>query len=114
MNKLLLLTSIAAISCTGFNQINLTVTEFNPKKNQCHLSDKLNRVKIDCDSSVYMGDVFKLVPTEDTINVFKVKAYSEFNTGMTNYHVRNGKSKIIFKDSSNRWTLDSKFKLIKK
>lgn len=115
MNKLLpFLILITFSSCARIDKLTLTANRVDYKKCKYHLSGRMNHLTLKGDFDIHKGDKFKLVPTdEDTGIVFKLNAYSPYESDMSDYYVKRKNAVIVFRDSSNKWSFDSKFKLVK-
>lgn len=115
MKKILPLLLIFGISsCARIDKLTLTTKGVNYKKCKYYLSGKMNHLTLKGDFDIQLGDKFKLVPTDEDIGiVFKLNAYSPYESNISDYYVKRENAIIVFRDSSNKWPFDSKFKLVK-
>lgn len=115
MKKLLPFLLIFVISsCVRIDKLTLTTNRVNYEKCKYHLSSRMNHLILKGDFDIHKGDKFKLVPTdEDSGIVFKLTAYSPYESDMSDYYVKRKNDVIVFRDSSDKWNFDSKFKLNK-
>jgi len=116
MNKLLLfiILSISITSCTRIDKISLTVKKVDDSKCKYHLSDKINHLTLKGGYDFKFGDKYKLESTDqDTGLIFYLKSYSSYESNLCDYYIKSGKSVIVFRDSIDKWSFDSKFKLVK-
>jgi hypothetical protein len=115
MNKVFLFLSLLSISsCARIDKLTLTTNRVNYKKCKYHLTGRMNNLTLKGDFDIHKGDQFKLFPTnQDSELIFTLNSYSPYESDMSDYYVKRGNSVIIFRDSSNKWNFDSKFKLVK-
>jgi len=115
MNKLLpLLVLISFSSCARIDKLTLTANRVNYKKCKYHLTGRMNNLTLKGDFDIHRGDQFKLVPTDqDSGLIFTLKANSPYESGLSDFYVKRKNAVIVFKDSSDKWSFDSKFKLVK-
>jgi len=115
MNKIVILLSILTFSsCAKIDKMTLTANRVNYKKCKYHLSGRMNNITLKGDFDIHKGDQFKVVPTyQDSGLIFTLTAYSPYESGLSDYYVKRGSSVIVFRDSSDKWSFDSKFKLVK-
>jgi len=115
MNKVFLFLSLLSISsCVRIDKLTLTANRINYKKCKYHLTGRMNNLTLKGDFDIHKGDQFKLVPTnQDSGLIFTLNAYSPYESDMSDYYVKRKNAFIVFRDSSNKWSFDSKFKLVK-
>lgn len=115
MNKLFLFLLLITISsCARIDKLTLTTNSVSYKKCKYHLSGRMNSLSLKGDFDIHKGDQFELIPTnQDSGLVFTLNAYSPYESGISDYYIKNGNLIIVFRDSSDKWNFKSKFSLKK-